>query len=98
MSQHPAETPALAREWGRSWAKDMFTRFHDHPEYRGPAFTWERFPAMVGSLCEDSAGTHFVTRRWRTLGRIAGAAASERARELVVAMEATPKTKKDVTR
>lgn len=80
----------MAREWGQAWAEKLFAYFRAHPEYHGPKFTWDGFPAMVGRLCEGSAGTHFVTRRWRTLGWIGGAAAIGRAHELVVAAGLVP--------
>jgi len=95
VTRRPAETPAVAREWGKDWATALFKDFRAHPEYLGPKFTWEGFPAMAGRLCEASAGTHFVSRRWRTLGAIAGAAAVERASELIAETGLVPTTKKE---
>jgi hypothetical protein len=46
-------------EIGSTYADTMFHEFVEHPEYRGPNFTWDNFPNLAARMATVSAFQYF---------------------------------------
>jgi hypothetical protein len=43
------------RRYAEQYAKSLTQEFINHPDWRGPNFTWQKFPDMVQRLARASA-------------------------------------------
>lgn len=78
---------SLAQRYGSALAERMFRDLRDHPEWRGAAFTWTKFPGMIRRLASVSVFTVYRQHRMPAdAPQQAAEAAATRAQRLTVTL------------